>query len=220
MKTTPGKSAHLSFIRDIGRAQLLYFGLIIAFTLASSKTTMAQFQYGIKAGVGGACQSELLQLADNNNITPGYSLGFDTKYRFSDGFAVHSGLEYIKKGRKVDETNLSEKLHYLHLPVRAEFSAGEKAGFKNGQRIYFAAGPYLSYLLDADGENNGTGFDLKNKTKNFDTGLSLEIGFEFPVFATHSLQVGLNYDMGFSNVYKDGADLNNKMAAVSLGFFL
>jgi len=60
---------------------------------------------------------------------------------------------------------------------------------------------------------------LKSKTKDVDTGLSLEIGFEFPVFTANSLQIGLNYDMGFSNVYKDGTDLNNKMAAVSLGFF-
>lgn len=219
MKTKTEKSINLPTVRATGKANLLLFGLIIALSLMGSKNTMAQFQYGVKAGIGGTCQSELLQLADNTNFTLGYSLGFDTKYRLSEGFAIHSGLEYVQKGRKVDETDLTEKLHYLHLPVRAEFSAGEKAGFKKGQRIYFAAGPYLSYLLDAKGEENKTSFDLKSKTKDFDTGLSLEIGFEFPVFTANSLQIGLNYDMGFSNVYKDGTDLNNKMAAISLGFF-
>ncbi|MFV0592461.1 MAG: porin family protein [Draconibacterium sp.] len=203
----------------LSKTKLVLFTLL--FVLGMAQSTKAQFQYGIKAGIGGTCQSELLHLADNTNIRAGYNLGFNTKYRFSEGFALQSGLEYILKGRKVDETdlNIDEKLHYLQLPVRAEFSAGEKAGFKKGQRIYFAAGPYLSYLLDANGKNNGTTFDLKGDTRNFDTGLSLEIGFEFPIFAQHSMQLGLNYDMGFTDVYKTKTDLNNKMAAVSLGFF-
>jgi len=219
MKTKTEKSSNQPSVRTNGKANLLLFGLIIALSLIGSKNTMAQFQYGIKVGIGGTCQSELLQLADNNNLMLGYSLGFDTKYRFSDGFALQTGLEYQQKGRKVDENDLTEKLHYLHVPVRAEFSAGERAGFKKGQRIYFAAGPYLSYLVDADGTKNGAGFDLKSQTKDFDTGLSLEIGFEFPAFESHSIQLGLNYDMGFANVYKDKSDLNNKMAAINLGYF-
>ena len=204
-----------------GKKYPVILGLVFVLSFVNINTSLAQFQYGIKAGIGGTCQSELLQLADNNNIMLGYSLGFNTKYRLSDGFAIQSGLEYAQKGRKIDEANLdlTEKLHYLHLPVRAEFSAGEKAGFKNGQRIYFAAGPYVSYLIDADGKKDGANFDLKDNTKDFDLGLSLEIGFEFPVFTSNSLQLGLNYDMGFLNVYKNETDLNNKMAVLSLGFF-
>jgi len=113
-KTEKKVSQTLTRIRK-GNSYWLIIGMIVVINLVSIKTSKAQFQYGIKAGIGGTCQSELLQLADNTNLTLGYSIGFDTKYRLSDGFAIHSGLEYVQKGRKVDETDLTEKLHYLHL---------------------------------------------------------------------------------------------------------
>ncbi len=180
----------------------------------------AQFEYGIKLNTGASCQADLLALASNTDIrfSPGISL--IGKYQFTEGFALKSGINYQQKGRYYNEngTELSNKLQYLDIPLLAEYSAGEKAGFKNGQRIFFAAGPYLGYLLDAKGKLNGTSFDLQDDTKNFDFGLAFELGMEFPVFNDKALQVGLNYDMGLVEVYKTDPELYNKMASVSLGF--
>lgn len=182
-------------------------------------TGNAQLQYGIKANLGGSCQSDLLELANNCDFRFAYSFGAVAKYQVTDGFALKSGLEYQQKGREIDEngTDLSNKLKYLNLPLKAEFSAGENAGFTKGQRVYFAVGPYLGYLLDADGELNGNSFDLKADTKDFDLGLGFEIGFEFPVLNEKSFLLGLNYDMGLTEIYKSEKDLHNKMASVSLG---
>lgn len=87
----------------------------------------------------------------------------------------------MQKGRSYEEngTSLSNKLQYLNVPVKTEFSAGEKAGFKKGQRAYFGVGPYLSYLLAVDGEMNDVELDLKSDTKDFDFGLAFEMGLEF-----------------------------------------
>lgn len=197
--------------------------LFIAILLIGAATVSnAQFEYGIKINGGFYCQSDLLEIANNCDVRFSPGFGLIGKYLFAEGFALKSGLEYQQKGRNIDEINTSEnnKLQYLNLPVKAEFSAGEKAGFNKGQRVYFAAGPYLSYLLTANGELDDVSFDLKTDTKAFDFGLGLEIGFEFPVFTDKALQVGLNYDMGFIEVYKSEPDLHNKMVSFSLGLIL
>lgn len=193
--------------------------LVVTVLMAVATVSNAQFNYGFKLSAGGACQSDLLEIANNCDIVFSPGFGVIGKYQFTDGFALKSGLEYQKKGRSMSSDDFSEnaKLHYLNLPLKAEYSAGEKAGFKKGQRLYFAAGPYLSYLLSADGEQNDVSFDLKSDTKDFDFGLALELGIEFPVFTDKALQLGLNYDMGFIEVYKSQPDLHNKMASISLG---
>ncbi|AHW62282.1 Outer membrane protein beta-barrel domain-containing protein [Draconibacterium orientale] len=193
--------------------------LVGVLTMGLSLASKAQMSYGIKFGAGAACQSDLLELANNCDVRFSPTIGFVGKYQITEGFALKSGLEYQQKGRSFTEEDMdvTNKLQYLSLPVKAEFSAGEKAGFKKGQRLYFAIGPYLSYMLDAEGELDDATFDMKNDTKDFDAGLGLELGMEFPVFNQKALQVGLNYDMGLVEVYKSEADLHNKMASVSLG---
>ena len=193
--------------------------LVGVLTMGLSLVSKAQVSYGIKLGAGASCQSDLLELANNCDVRFSPTIGFVGKYQITEGFALKSGLEYQQKGRSFTEDNVdvTNKLQYLSLPVKAEFSAGEKAGFKKGQRLYFAVGPYLSYMLDAEREQDEATFDMKSDTKDFDAGLGLEFGIEFPVFNQKALQVGLNYDMGFVEVYKSEPDLHNKMASISLG---
>ncbi len=194
-------------------------GLLVILFVGIAAVSNAQFEYGFKLNAGFACQSDLLEIANNCDMRFSPGIGLIGKYQFTEGFALKSGLEYQQKGFSLDDdyTSSSNKLQYLNLPLKAEFSAGEKAGFKKGQRVYFAVGPYLSYLLAADGELNDVSYDLKNDTKDFDFGMAFEIGFEFPVFTDKALQLGLNYDMGFVEVYKSEPDMHNKMASVSLG---
>lgn len=201
------------------RKKLFALFLVGVLTVGISFVSKAQMSYGVKLGTGVACQSDLLELANNCDIRFSPSIGFIGKYQITEGFALKSGLEYQQKGRSFTEENIdvSNKLQYLTLPVKAEFSAGEKAGFKKGQRLYFAVGPYLSYMLDAKGKLDDIEFDMNNDTKDFDAGLGLELGMEFPVFNQKALQVGLNYNMGFVEVYKSEPDLHNKMASISLG---
>lgn len=194
--------------------------VLVVFFIGIASYSQAQFQYGFKVNGGFACQSDLLEIANNCDVRFSPGIGLISKYQFTDAVALKTGLEYQQKGREFDENNieLSNKLHYLTLPVKAEFSAGEKAGFKNGQKLFFAIGPYFSYLLNASEELNNTSFDLMDDSKTFDVGLGFELGFEFPVFTNKALQVGLNYDMGFVEIYKSEPNLHNKMASLSLGF--
>lgn len=193
--------------------------LLIAIFFGVGMVGSAQVQYGIKLNTGIACQSDMLEIANNCDVRFSPGIGIIGNYQITDAFALKTGLEYQQKGRYYDENEveLSNKLRYLNLPVKAKFSAGEKAGFKNGQRVFFAVGPYLGYLLDAEGEKNDVSFDLKKDTKDFDFGLAFEVGMEFKVFADKALQIALNYDMGFVEVYKSDPDLHNKLASMSFG---
>lgn len=191
--------------------------MLTAFLLVSAWAG-AQVRYGFKVDAGGSCQSDLLEITNNVDLRFAYSAGLIARYNFTDGFAVKSGLSFEQKGREKDVKNmeLRNKLSYLTLPVKAEFSAGEKAGFKNGQRIFFAAGPYVSYLLDANEDVNGNDHDITDRVKDFDYGMAFELGFEFPAFDEKTIQLGLNYDMGFVEVYENEPDLHNKMATISM----
>ena len=150
--------------------------LLSLLLLGLSKPGNAQFDYGIKLGAGAACQSDLLDIANNCDLKFSPSFGLVGKYHFKNGIALKSGLEYVQKGRRIEENAslINDKLHYLNIPVKAEFSAGEKAGFKNDQRVYFAMGPYFSYLLDANSIGDEQQYRFKDLTKDYDFGFCVD----------------------------------------------
>jgi hypothetical protein len=164
--------------------------------------------------------SALGNLGDDNALKIGFNSGLVARYRFNDWLAFKSGVAYQQKGEKVDEAitknEIKTSLSYLVVPVKAEFSASEKAGLKNGRRVFFATGPYFGYLLDAKQTVSGNTTSL-NSLNDGDFGWNLELGFEFPVMKTNALQISLNYDMGFSDI-AEGVDSQNKTASLNLGF--
>ena len=195
--------------------------LIVAMLLSGfTAKTFAQVQWGIKLGANASTQSEIGNICDDNGLRVGFNGGVIAKKTINDWLALKSGLDYQLKGQKCDVTGedskLENKLSYLVLPVKAEFSAGEKAGFKNGQRLLFATGPYMGYLLDSKQTVQGQTTSLYD-FNDVDFGWTFELGFEFPVLKSNALQVSLNYDMGLSDVAKN-TDIQNKTASLNLGF--
>jgi hypothetical protein len=192
----------------------------MALILGANGFANAQFQWGINAGANASTLSALGNLGDDNALKIGFNSGLMARYRFNDWLAFKTGVAYQQKGERIDEavTNneIKTSLSYLVVPVKAEFSAGEKAGLKDRRRLFFATGPYLGYLLDAKQTVSGNTTDLDGMNDT-DFGWNFELGFEFPVMKTNALQVSLNYDMGFSDI-ADGMDSQNKTASLNLGF--
>ena len=153
-------------------------------------------------------------------MVAGFNGGLAGRYGFNDWLGVRSGLDFQMKGTLCDksgmEPDVTNRLNYLLLPVKAEFSASEKAGFKNGQRLFFATGPYAGYLLNAKQIKNDVKTDL-DSYKNFDFGWSFEIGYQVPVLKKNALQFSLNYDMGIAEV-ADNTDRQNKSASFSVAW--
>lgn len=188
--------------------------------LGISTSSFAQFDWGVKLGANASTMSEIGDICDDNGLKAGFNVGVIAKYQLNDWVALKSGIDYQVKGLKCDlkdqDSELKDNLQYLILPVKAEFSASEKAGFKNGQRLFLATGPYFGYLLNAEETIKDQTKDLDD-LNDFDFGWSFELGMEFPVLKNKALQVSLNYDMGISEI-SDGADTQNKSASLNLGF--
>lgn len=209
------KEIHLNLISLSKKAFVL-----LLMVLGFSSMSNAQLQWGAKLGTNASTQSEIGNICKDDGLKVGFNAGVLARYQMNNWLAVKSGIDYQLKGKKCDvvgeDSKLEYDLSYLLLPVKAEFSAGEKAGFKNGQRLFLATGPYVGYLLDSKQKIQGQTTDL-NDLNDFDFGWSLELGMEFPVFKSKALQVSLNYDMGISEIAAN-SDIQNKSASVNLGF--
>lgn len=195
--------------------------LLLALLLISGveiATAQEGFNWGLKAGMNASTQSEIGNICDNNDLIAGFNGGLVGRYGFNDWLGVRSGLDFQMKGTLCENTgtDFTNRLNYLLLPVKAEFSAGEKAGFKNRQRLFFATGPYAGYLLNAKQINGDvkTDLDLYN---DFDYGWSFEIGYQIPVLKNNALQFSLNYDMGISEVADDSKS-ENKSASLNISW--
>lgn len=201
-----------------GDLQKILFLIVIL--LGTSSISSAQFKWGVKLGANASTQSDIGNIYDNTAIKAGFNIGIIAKYQMNEWVALKSGIDYQTKGKQGDtkgqDLEIKNDLRYLILPVKAEFSASEKAGFKKGQRLFFATGPYFGYLLDAEETIQEQTTDLKD-LKDFDFGWSFELGMEFPFLKNKTLQVSLNYDMGFSEI-SDDSDIQNKSASLNLGF--
>lgn len=197
----------------------LVLTVLIVFTGISLASAQEHFNWGLKAGINASTQSEMGNICDNNDVIAGFNGGLVARYGFNDWLGVRSGLDFQMKGtlcnKSGNEPDVTNRVNYLLLPVKAEFSAGEKAGFKNGQRLFFATGPYAGYVLNAKQIKNDvkTDLDLYN---DFDFGWSFELGYQVPV-KKNALQFSLNYDMGIAEV-ADNSDSQNKSASFSVAW--
>lgn len=196
----------------------MVLAVLMVFTGTALASAQESFNWGLKAGINASTQSEMGNICDNTDVVAGFNGGLAARYGFNNWLGVRSELDFQMKGTQCDASGVeaTNRLNYLLLPVKAEFSASEKAGLKNGQRVFFATGPYAGYLLNAKQIKNDvkTDLDLYN---DFDYGWSFEIGYMIPV-KSNALQFSLNYDMGVAEVAKD-SDTQNKSASFNVTWF-
>lgn len=198
---------------------MIYAGLVALLFVMGTQRSFAQSDFSVKLYSGASCQSDAGNIYQNSDLRFSYGIGLQARFAVTEVFALQTGIDYLQKGMKstADEIDQQHAFHYLELPLLARFSAGEKAGFKNGQRLYFAAGPYVDYLLDATRKQNDTSVSLNDEVKKYDLGLRFSTGFEFPLVNEKYLQLGVNYDMGLTEVYHSESGMQNKTAMLSLG---
>jgi hypothetical protein len=189
-------------------------GLLLLLILISAQA-YSQIEIGPQIGMSASTQSDLGNIWNDDNLCCGLHAGLLARYQTNDWFALKSGLFFNQKGSKLTDVDEKYRINYLELPLKAEFSAPVQTG--KPSRIFFAAGPYLSTRLKAELETNGTKTDLKDLTNAFDSGIAIELGFQFPI-AKKKLLFSLNYDMGLTKVYQNQNDLRNKNLSFNLGF--
>jgi hypothetical protein len=183
--------------------------------IIASVQAFSQLEVGAQLGIGASTQADLGNICKNDDVRYVVNAGILARYQTNDWLAVKSSLTYTQKGSQIDDSDETYRINYLQLPVKAEFSSVLKQG--NASRIFFASGPYLTTRLKAEYEANKTSSDIKQEVNSTDIGWTFELGFQLPV-ASEKLLISLNYDMGFSEVFKTQDDIQNKTLSLNLGF--
>ena len=208
------KTTKIKLVPVSGKSFILI--AIMFFSGFQMVSAQRQFQWGVKAGMNASTQSEIGNICDNSHLATGFSGGVVARYGLSERFGISSGIDFQMKGIKSDKPgmNFTNRLNYLVIPVKAELS-DENIGFKEGQRLFFATGPFAGYLLEAKQTKDGVKVSMDNYN-DFDFGWNFELGYRIPVMKSKSLQFSLNYDMGFSEV--ENNNKQNKTASFNVAW--
>jgi len=197
--------------------------LVITFIALLVIKSFGQIDLGIKGGINVSSQLESGVSVSSSDLIAGLNIGGIARYHVNELLAIKSDISYIQKGRRYRnpfESNSSivpDRFHYIIIPLKAEVSTGERVGLTNGQKLFFAAGPYYGFLLNAERKDNGTDISLNESTENYDYGLSLDLGFELPV-ENHSVTFGVNYEIGFLKFAEYNNELRNNTISFNVGF--
>lgn len=179
---------------------------------------MAQeFHYGVNAGTNLAVQSEIADYYHNDQIRAGLHAGLTGRLAWENGFELQTELNYEQKGSKSDD--YTSKYDYIKLPVLAKYSLGQSD--HTPLRFNINAGPYVSYLVNAELEMNddlgGATVDRKDNSNEFEFGTILGFGLAYPVNSgniTFDVRLGL----GLTDFDKNDDGSNNKYVGFSLGY--
>jgi hypothetical protein len=187
-------------------------GLALAL-LFSVSVSAQEFHYGIKAGTNFAVQSDIASYFENETIRTGLSAGVFGNMTLNDNFILQTEVNYEQKGDRSDD--LVSKYDYISVPVLLKYSLGQSDN--TALKFNVNAGPYASYLVNAESEINDQTTDLTDNTEEFEFGLIGGIGFKYPV-ADNNLVLDLRLGLGLTAFDKVDTDPNNKYIGVTLGY--
>ena len=204
--------------------------LLCAVMISAVTVKNAQAQSSPRVGFKGGLNLSNLYInnADDEKARIGWHAGFYTQLFSSEAFAIQPEINFSTKGTGAtyanDLTSVRHKtnfnLSYLDIPVLAVFKLGPAAEIH--------AGPYWSYLVNAQIRNNEGDPDNEFDTidrKNFDNwdyGLVGGIGFNLGKGA----QLGARYNYGLNPIAASTyakrrfGDAKNQVAQLYLSFNL
>ena len=198
------------------------------FLVIGSFTSFAQLPgFGIKGGVNFPRLSTSSQNNDPyiipSTLTTFFVAAF-IDFKFGN-FSYQPGVNFTGKGGQTfykglpaDGIDVTEKvkLYYLQVPMNVVYHLPVVIG-----NLYLGAGPYaavgtsgkIKYLTSATSKSQDVKFGSNGDFKATDFGAGIIAGFQFNT----GLLIGLNYDLGLSNISNDG-NTKNRVFGVSAGF--
>lgn len=195
--------------------------IIIACCLLAFVPIKAQWDFGIKGGVGSTTQQMGSHWDTKNKL--GLLAGGLVTYGLGDHFDLQGELYYANRGFKTDiwlDFNASKSsdwyftYHYLCMPVMLKYFPMKK-GF------YAAVGPHIAYLLDYKNDIKDwpaneprERLDWESGCNRIDVGLSASLG----VILNNGIFVDARYNLGLTDALKDG-ESKNRGFELSVGYF-
>jgi len=158
---------------------------IVAAFMAVSSADAQNINFGVKGGLN------VYNLEGNSNSDfdskIGVNFGVLGQTQLNEFFSLQPEIVYSKQGAKSGGTKI--KLDYINVPVLIQYM------FDNGFRLQ--SGPQLSFMMNAEGENNGSTLNLEENYKSMDLGFS--IGGSY-LHTANGFGIDVRYNHGLSDI--------------------
>ncbi|AWM14938.1 hypothetical protein DI487_14490 [Flavobacterium sediminis] len=153
----------------------------------------------------------------SNSALSSVNIGADADFFFNNRWSIRSGLFYQTMGSKYrgymgnSVGTIKEKLHYLTVPVNANWHFGST------RKWNLNFGPSFGFLTAA-GIND---FDVKDQVNSFQLGLNYGIGYKIEVNESFSILIDYQGMTGLTEVPKDAPyTLKNTYSTFNIGAVL
>ncbi len=170
---------------------------------------MAQsIKFGVKAGLNLANLTNI----ENSGIKKGFHLGGVSEFEVNDRFYVQPELLFSVHGTKIidnDNKDNSIRLVYVTIPFMMKYY------IKGG--LCAEAGPYVSFNLSSYQGRNDYAKDISEDIAGLDYGIGLGLNY----MLSNTLNFGLRYNLGISQVFVDNdKSIRNGVFCISVGWLL
>jgi hypothetical protein len=200
--------------------------LILCCSFAASAAFAQIPSIGVRGGVNFAsltASSGNLSISSGSTTT--FAVGVFADFKLG-AVSIQPALNYTGKGGNFAfegfDSEADLKTYYLQVPVNVVYRIPAVIG-----NVYFGAGPYVGLGLSGkakgtDENGNTVSEDIKfgndaDAFKRTDFGLNGIAGVEFK----GGLILGINYDLGLSNISNDTGDdqsVKNRVFGISVGY--
>ena len=175
---------------------------MVVVALAMVMPAQAQIKFGVKGGLNlaSSLSSTWEDRANADNYT-GFFIGPMVDVTIPVvGLGVDGALMYSQKGNKLGGETFKQQ--GLEIPINLKYSFG----LGSLASIYFAAGPSFFFNFKSDDDLT---LDVKGKLNYKNSELALNLGAGVKLFK--HLQVGINYNMPFTDSAKANIDGGNTL---------
>lgn len=178
----------------------------------------AQITWNVKGGVGFAhCYGSGL---DGGHLSPIFvgKAGAGIEVPFNMNWSLMPSLEIAYKGFKVSDSeyDASSKAHllYLQVPVLAAYRININDSWNTTIKAgpYFAVAVYGSEDFNWEGERENIDIFADGYCNRCDVGIDFGVDFEY-----HRFVFGLEYEVGFISIAKEGS-VNNAALYATVGY--
>ena len=178
----------------------MFLAFAFAASFVAAKAQDAGAAFGVKAGLNLAnMKMKFGDEKETGDMKPGFHVGAYANIPIASSLSFKPELVYSAEGAKEKEDDGTEKINlgYVNLPLLVQYSA---SGF------YAETGPQVGLLLSAKSkwEYEGEEGDEDIKDELNSTSFSWAVGAGFR--STSGFGAGVRYNLGLSNLLKDGED--------------
>lgn len=139
-------------------------------------------------------------------FSPGFTAGASMEYMALDNLGLELGFQYARQGTDSELDAAEVSLHYINVPLMANFYVIDNFAFRVGAQMGFLTGNDLGKSYTAE--------EADEALKKIDFSIPVGISYEYENFI-----LGVRYNIGLTRVFKnEHFKEKNQVFMVDLGY--